>query len=750
MKKVYLMKGMAAMTLGLVVASCNKADIFNAYADQEVKEQEFTENFQNNVMGGKTIDPNQDWSTTTAASIAVTSETAGRLKVYAANPIGEVAAPLFTQDITAGTLNVSVAKPADINNLYAALYAADGSVKVIQVSDGKAVFSEGKATNRAVKRATQNNVKFPDAPNPDNYKSTKPDDAELLTGYTTSLKPQYIDPSINEINNTLQIGGVWSNGTTLIPDLYVVGGTVKPIQKIYIPAKYKDSNGTSYPENERPHIYICNGATLVMNEDTAKELQKGLYIYVDAGAKLVSEGELCLDCVTLYNNGTVSAPSICVKNDGILYNQGVIETAGNLGLTNANSYLVNEGKVTVGGNYGSEGSGSFWNAGGEMTVTGNTTINSNCNGWVNDGQYTTNDFKYEAGSVDVWNNCKLTCKGQFYINLGSSPANGFSMDAGSSVVAKDTYFGACARINMGKDCVFKTETATMNNTNHAIADGTEGFIGPKDGWAVFQAGKVVRGDDGDKNARFVAYVNNVYVAVDAHFPDRLTGNGEIHDLYLLNGAKMINGQTNAPVSIPKNGKCSDGYGATSPTPVVEPTMYYYYAFEDLGTTDDFDFNDVVIRVSAPVNGVASVELVAAGGTMPTKVTYKGEVLGSEVHQTFGVEVATMVNTGAEKKEFKPLGTIEGLSTDTDMAKLPFGITVTGNGNQVTRVENSVENNGKAPLMIIVSGDENGKWFWATERTNITAAYAQFGEWGANASSNADWYKNYTDGKVWKW
>jgi hypothetical protein len=51
----------------------------------------------------------------------------------------------------------------------------------------------------------------------------------------------------------------------------------------------------------------------------------------------------------------------------------------------------------------------------------------------------------------------------------------------------------------------------------------------------------------------------------------------------------------------------------------------------------------------------------------------------------------------------------------------------------------VENNGKAPLVIVVNGDEQGKWFWATERTNITTAYPKFGAWGADVATYPEWY-----------
>jgi hypothetical protein len=182
-------------------------------------------------------------------------------------------------------------------------------------------------------------------------------------------------------------------------------------------------------------------------------------------------------------------------------------------------------------------------------------------------------------------------------------------------------------------------------------------------------------------------------------------------------------------------------------------MYYYYAFEDLGAIGDFDFNDVVLRLSAPENGTSSVELVAAGGTLPVQVVYNDANVGKEVHTEFGVNVSTMVNTGHETKAFVTLGTVT-IAADADMANLPFGIVVTGNDGSSIKVTREVEHTGTAPLMIVVSGyetgDDAGKWFWARERVNISTAYPQFGAWGANVQSNTNWYWNYTDDKVWKY
>jgi hypothetical protein len=95
-----------------------------------------------------------------------------------------------------------------------------------------------------------------------------------------------------------------------------------------------------------------------------------------------------------------------------------------------------------------------------------------------------------------------------------------------------------------------------------------------------------------------------------------------------------------------------------------------------------------------------------------------------------------------------------LTANDDPADLPFGISAQGTNGQLTKVTHSVENIGKAPLVIVVagypSGDNAGRWFWPTERTMISAAYTDFGAWGANASSYQDWYTNYDSNKVYQW
>ena len=66
------------------------------------------------------------------------------------------------------------------------------------------------------------------------------------------------------------------------------------------------------------------------------------------------------------------------------------------------------------------------------------------------------------------------------------------------------------------------------------------------------------------------------------------------------------------------------------------------------------------------------------------------------------------------------------------------------------VEVGAPEQGGTPFRVTVTGNEQGKWFWPKERTNISDAYTQFGLWGANMDTNPDWYKNPASKKVINW
>ena len=212
--------------------------------------------------------------------------------------------------------------------------------------------------------------------------------------------------------------------------------------------------------------------------------------------------------------------------------------------------------------------------------------------------------------------------------------------------------------------------------------------------------------------------------------------------YVLDNAKMVNSQNGATdINIPKS-ECSPGYGTvTPPTPVPEdPAMWYYYAFEDLGSIGDFDFNDVVLRVSAPsIEGKGEIQLCAAGGTLETTIYLGNEPLGKdgkyEVHELFGVSTATMVNTyNRTAKPYVTIGTYSGCNP----ALLELFVQVDDKGRSYT-ISPTTYNSGETPLSITVSGStKTGQWIWPYERQRIDRAYPDFSKWVADKNYNIDW------------
>ena len=172
------------------------------------------------------------------------------------------------------------------------------------------------------------------------------------------------------------------------------------------------------------------------------------------------------------------------------------------------------------------------------------------------------------------------------------------------------------------------------------------------------------------------------------------------------------------------------------------------ACEDLGDTDDYDFNDVVFKVSH-VSGqkTATVTPLAAGGTLETWIVYNNQYLG-ETHQLLGAKENTsgsypMINTT----------TITATATP-QVVNVPENYTVTNNMGGfsiIVKSKNNSDSNavlikapseGAAPQMFCVPST----WAWPTERTKIQDAYPDFAIWSAD-SNNIEWYNNATAGKV---
>lgn len=155
------------------------------------------------------------------------------------------------------------------------------------------------------------------------------------------------------------------------------------------------------------------------------------------------------------------------------------------------------------------------------------------------------------------------------------------------------------------------------------------------------------------------------------------------------------------------------------------------AVEDLGVTDDYDFNDAVLcieRVSGTTT--AKVTPLAAGGTLPIQLMHDGKAVGEELHSYFGAEPIDgkypMINTtsaGAPGESFEiNVGRDWSLAEYTKTQMGGFNIKVNGKPNETIITP---PNPGEAPQMICVPYT----WNWPKERVRIDTAYPGFTKWG---------------------
>ena len=182
-----------------------------------------------------------------------------------------------------------------------------------------------------------------------------------------------------------------------------------------------------------------------------------------------------------------------------------------------------------------------------------------------------------------------------------------------------------------------------------------------------------------------------------------------------------------------------------PDPLPEPqSESWIIACEDLGNTDDIDFNDVVFSVSHTAGETtAKVTPLAAGGVLPSNIYHGGKNLG-EIHNLInGAQPNangqySMLNTGSKGTP----GSAITINVPADYSVTNHGFTVKVKDQNESIVLESAEI-GTAPQMLVLPGE----WAWPTERTPIGIAFPMFVEWSKAANTAIDWYKSPVEGKV---
>lgn len=181
----------------------------------------------------------------------------------------------------------------------------------------------------------------------------------------------------------------------------------------------------------------------------------------------------------------------------------------------------------------------------------------------------------------------------------------------------------------------------------------------------------------------------------------------------------------------------------------EDPIKYMYAVEDLGGTNDFDFNDIVFSVSHVAGKEnATVQPLAAGGIYEAEICFKGKSYG-EIHDKFGKASNVMVNTakGTTKTSMvkaEPFLVNVGTTwSHADYQNFSVAVKLPNKPDKVLTIYEP--GTDSAPQMLILA--EN--WLWPIEKTSIAEAYSQFSQWSADYTKNT-WVNNSNSSKVVNW
>lgn len=202
-----------------------------------------------------------------------------------------------------------------------------------------------------------------------------------------------------------------------------------------------------------------------------------------------------------------------------------------------------------------------------------------------------------------------------------------------------------------------------------------------------------------------------------------------------------------------------GYTIEDHEDKIEQAMSYVIAYEDLGGSFDFDFNDIVLKATHVAGrNTATLTVLAAGGTLPVSISYDGNVVCSDVHSEFGQATTTVINAmpGQHNQYGTRSFTVTGIDDSTDpFALSKISITVTRGDGEISEIHSpqyytssipdeahqvGATEDTSIPYAILIA---NPNWDWCDENVSI-ATQDGFVDWVADASQ-CEWYEQ---GNTW--
>lgn len=179
--------------------------------------------------------------------------------------------------------------------------------------------------------------------------------------------------------------------------------------------------------------------------------------------------------------------------------------------------------------------------------------------------------------------------------------------------------------------------------------------------------------------------------------------------------------------------------------IIPDPEVYTYCFEDT-ETGDYDLNDVVIKASRINETTVQYQIVACGAHDEVAVMGTGctDLDGHEIHELFGVDPNTFINTDSYKNTNFPT------STKTVDKEFSFKNTDTHPyiKDLTTNKTVPMAKAGQGPHGIMIPGD----FQYPREKVRIDQAYREFDTWGSDAVLSTEWYlsEKAVPGTVWVW
>ena len=755
MRKKCFIGILAALIFCLVATSCSKFQ----FQTVESATDDFGQNFKAVVMGDKTIDPKQDWSTVASIKMDVSVDFGDgktySVYIYQTPPaIDGEAAYIGMAIVKSGeTKTIRVIKPAQAGLLYAACYDSYGHAickPFVAKESGTKVYFGGKAANT---RSTTygNNWSVPKKNMPDVSKYTSgnlievtdvdPDFAETAETHIkiSSNYTGFLPYLTNHTNLSIYVTGTW----TLTFEQRFINGNVLVVGnggKVVIPNGFKISNGGINGSSTPGTIIIMPGGE-ISGEGTVE---------------FANSTE-----ILNYNAGTITTKTISIDS-GILYNEGTLgkespitsELESSISRNDTPSRLINHGLAyfnQIDGDGFSLYNSSFIQVDGNLTLQDDSKMDDGAN--IECGSLTLSGSS-QGNVLYMGNQAYVNCKGDLSVdNYGVWGPSGNNYTS-----------NAIFKINRCKYCNTTDGIASTYLLDHVELVLPEGFPSIIDEGAL-------RSWVHDDSYFGVGIINPSY-------PD-------YYSVYLfnywLNGyqGKMID-PNNYNWVLDSNNKYNFLWsGSTEPFSAgidenrqtciysigegndKDPiTNYIYYAFEIADDNHDFNYNDVIFRLSTPTDNndgtfTSIAEITAVGTSLYTKVRLKNESteaedFGKEIHIVLGT--ATTGNISKFDHYFGELDTLTFTSPDFLLEKQNFSLYIVNNNNieiESSGIDHIIES---SPTYIVVSGDKAGKWFWPSGKMNIALAYPLFNTWGSNVTTAPDWYlSSHADiSKVLKW